>query len=101
MATKMEVRNYTRKLYRFLDEGHRITFKRLRKYRGSILTHQFPTQLHLDYRNELIPTLIHESLHYFYPEKSEAWILEHEKIISNRLTERQVKNILKRFVNAF
>jgi calcineurin-like phosphoesterase family protein len=53
----------------------------------------------IDYRKEIIPTLIHEFLHKWNPKKSETWVLAEEKRIVNVLTQKQIKNILKCFVD--
>ena len=52
-------------------------------------------QITLDYRKEIIPSLIHEALHHWYPKWSESKIVKHERLIVNKLTEKQVKNIIK------
>ena len=101
-VTKDQVNRYTRKLYRFLDEGHRIDFKKMRNYVGELKTgpylelHEGPAQITLDHRMDVISTLIHESLHRFYPFATEEWICDMEKKIVNKITNRQVKNIIKR-----
>jgi hypothetical protein len=94
-VTKPQVNRYITKLYRFLEQGHRITFRKMRKDRGSILVEIYPTEIHLDPRDEVISTLVHETLHYFYPEASEEWILSMEDGIVKKLTHRQVRNIIR------
>lgn len=101
-VTTYQLSLYTRKLYRFLDEGHRIEFKKMRNYVGELKTgpyldlNQGPALITLDHRADVISTLIHETLHRFYPAESEEWILRMEKKIMNKLTSRQVKNIIRR-----
>lgn len=95
-VSKEYVSNYTRKLYKFLQNGHYIQFSKRKSYRGWITTNTFPTHLIIDHTDKLLPTLIHESLHYFYPDKSEEWVLAMETKIMNKLTERQVKNIIRK-----
>lgn len=94
--TKAEVNRFTRKLYRFLDDDHVVKFRHMRDLRGHIVTYTYPTQLHLDPRDNIISTLIHEALHYFYPEASESWVLRMESKIIHSLSERQVRNIIRR-----
>lgn len=94
--TKDEVNRFTRKLYRFLDDSHKVEFRRMRDLRGWILTDTYPTHVRLDHTDKLIPTLIHEALHYFYPEASETWVLKMEAKIVRSLSERQVRNIIRR-----
>ena len=96
-VTKTHVNRFTRKLYRFLDEGHEFKFRKMKYLRGHVYTHNFPTEVHLDFRENIISTLIHEALHYFYPDASETWVLTMEKRIVNQLTDRQVRNILRRW----
>lgn len=94
--TKDEVNRFTRKLYRFLDAGHKVEFRRMRNTRGLIFIHDFPTKVSLDPRDKIIPTLIHEALHYFYPQASETWVLRMESKIICSLSERQIRNIIRR-----
>ncbi len=94
-VTKAQVNRYTSKLYRFLNDGHKIEFKKMRYDRGSIMVDTHPTTLQLDPRDQLVPTLIHETLHYFYPTASEEWVLKMEDKIFRQLTERQIRNILR------
>jgi hypothetical protein len=109
-VTKDQVNRYTRKLYRFLDkfleEGHQIKFKKMRTNVGELRTgpylelHEGPAIITLDHRMDVISTLVHETLHRFYPFANEEWILDMEKKIMNKLTERQVKNIIKKLGQA-
>lgn len=98
--TKTDITRYTRKLYRFLEQGHKVTFRKMRNDRGSILIRIHPTEIHLDPRDEVISTLVHETLHYFYPEATEEWILEMERKIVHKLTDRQIRNIIRRLSNS-
>jgi hypothetical protein len=98
-VTKPYVDRYTQRLYRFLADGHKISFRKMRNSRGHVYTNIFPTEIWLDPRDEIISTLVHETLHYFYPEASEAWILRMESKIVAKLTPRQVRNILCRLAD--
>lgn len=98
--TRKEVQGYTRKLYRFLREGHSIEFKKLRLYRGFIHYTIFPVVVELDHRDKLFSTLLHEFLHYAHPTWSETKILEMERKLVNSLSPVQVKNIIKRLAEA-
>jgi hypothetical protein len=53
--------------------------------------------IELDYRKELLPTLIHEYMHKWYPKKSETWVLQQESLITNSLSDIQVRRILFKF----
>ncbi len=94
--SKSQVGRFTRKLYRFLEQGHTIELRKMRRYRGQIWTREYPTIVKLDPRERLIPTLVHEALHYFNPDASERWVLEMEKLIVTKLTECQNRNIIKK-----
>jgi hypothetical protein len=96
-VTKNHVGRFTRKLYRFLDEGHDFKFRKMPHRRGQIYIDYKPTEIHLDHRDPILPTLIHEALHYFYPQASETWVLTMERKIVNQLSDRQVRNILRRW----
>lgn len=48
----------------------------------------------VDYRKELVPTLVHETLHYFYPNYCETKVYALERKICNNLTNQQIKKIL-------
>jgi len=49
----------------------------------------------VDYRKEMVPTLIHEAIHHWHLDWSENAVLKEEKEIVNSLTSRQYKNILR------
>lgn len=98
-VTKHYVDRYVHRLYKFLAEGHKISFRKMRYTRGHIYTYTFPTEIWLDPRDQVISTLVHETLHYFYPEASETWILEMERKILTKLTARQVRNIICRLAD--
>lgn len=102
-VTKDQVDRYIRKLYKFLDEGnHKINFKKMRNYVGELNTGPWleldegVAIITIDHRCELLSILIHETLHRFHPTQPEEWILAMESKIINKITNRQVKNIIKR-----
>lgn len=98
-VTKNHVKKFTGKLYKFLNEGHNFKFQKMKDMRGHIVTYRNPTTVYIDPRDQIISTLIHETLHYFHPEESEQWILEMEFKIVNKLSERQIRNIIKRWAS--
>lgn len=98
--SKSDINRFTSKLYRFLEQGHKVELKKMRVYRGFIYTKPNPTWIYLDPSHKIIPTLIHEALHYFYPQASERWVLKMEAEIVKKLSSRQMKNILIRFVKS-
>jgi hypothetical protein len=99
---RRELQAYTKKLYRFLKQGHTIQLKKTKGYVGEIYYPNGDNDpiVNLDYRRDIISTLIHEHLHHVNPEWCESKILRHESIIINALSERQVRNIIKAFAEA-
>lgn len=100
LLTRKQTHWYTHRLYKFLrDERHTIEFKKLREFRGYINYDVGDKNAHvvLDHRDKLIPTLIHEYLHYQHPEWTEEQVLKMEKLISNSLSKCQIRTIIKRF----
>ncbi len=72
-----------------------ITLKKMRGLQGE---YDYNTDaITLDYRNDLISTLIHEYLHKWNPDKCETWVLEQERLIINALSTRQIINIIVEF----
>jgi hypothetical protein len=57
-------------------------------------------EITLDYRKDLLSTLIHEYLHKWHPDNSETWVLQNEQMIVNALTTRQIKRIIYEFAMA-
>jgi hypothetical protein len=98
--TRSEVHNYTRKLYRFLRQGYKISFKHLRSYRGYIDKYPDFVVVTFDPRDDLLTTVIHEFLHHEHWDWSEAQVLRMERELMNSLTDRQVRNMIKRFAEA-
>lgn len=87
---------FVRKLYKlFKEKPHIFHVKKLKKARG--YCHLETEKIELDYRDEIISTLLHEALHFLYPEMSEEHVLKNEYELINRLSSRQVRNIIKRF----
>lgn len=98
VKTRNDVYRYTTDLYKFLRSGHGIQFKKMRVYRGEIDTDTH--EIVLDHRNEIISTLIHEYLHHKYPTWSEQQVLDAETVIMTKLTQRQIRNIIKELAAA-
>ena len=92
---KRDIYNFTRRLYYLLRKHpDNIDF---RKLGGGVYGYYEPEtdEITIDHRRDLIPTLIHESLHKFHPDWSETDVLHEESRIVNFLTPRQIKNIIK------
>lgn len=101
--TRPEVQAYTKKLYRFLREGHSIKFRKLPStYVGVIYRYENTkiSEVEVDHRDKMFSTLLHEFLHYVHPKWSETKILEMERKLVNALSPTQVKNIIKRLAEA-
>jgi len=101
--SREEVQRYTKKLYRFLREGHAITFRKLHpSYRGFIHFYEGTplAEVEVDHRERMFSTLLHEFLHYAHPDWSETRVLEMERKLVNALSQTQVKNIIKRLAEA-
>lgn len=95
-AAKINKDRFTRELYRlFRDKPKIFHVKKLRSARG--YCHQTIERIELDYRDEIISTLLHEALHFIYPEMTEEDVLKNELELINTLSARQVRNIIKRF----
>jgi len=91
---KTKLYRLTHRLYKELkDQPHLIHLKKLNGSQGEY--HYDTSQVFLDYRRTLIPTLIHEYLHKWNPDKCETWVLKEESLIMNALSQQQVLNILK------
>jgi hypothetical protein len=90
---------FTSRLYSELKNPERnITLKKLRGLCG---LYDYGTEdIWLDYRREIVPSLIHEILHHFNPDKCETWISNEESKIINSLSLRQIKNIIKAFADS-
>lgn len=52
----------------------------------------------LDYRKDLIPTIIHECIHYLEPEWSEAQVVYSESRVVNSVSEDDITRLLMFFV---
>ena len=91
--TKQDTYKLTRRLY-YLIRTHpdQIIFKKLW---GNVYGHCDGSEITIDYRRDIIPTLIHECLHYWHWDWSESKVKEHESKIMNSLSARQVQNIIK------
>jgi hypothetical protein len=98
-ASPEEVRSFLRKFYQFLRDGHVIKFRKM-GWHGFIHFDEVSAVVKLDHRKELFPTIIHEAMHFIYPEWSEEKVLRKEAMIVNALSERQVRNVIKRFADA-
>lgn len=90
-----EMSKFIRRFYYLLrHHSDRIYFQRLG--RNVYGYYDYGTEeITVDYRKEMVPTLIHEALHHWHPDWPEKAVLKEEKEIVNSLTPRQYKNILR------
>lgn len=98
MALKRtEVHAFTRKLYQFLRDEHSIKLAKHHIFYAQIVypTNDEAAMVTLDYRRDILSCLIHEVLHFYYPEWSEKKVLRMESKMVNAISIRQARNILK------
>ena len=93
-ALKSEAYHIVKLLYYFLrHKPDCIIFRKI--YGGAVGYYDFGTEeITLDYRKDIIPTLIHEFIHHLNPNWSETRVLKKERQMVNVLSPRQCKNIL-------
>lgn len=70
----------------------------LKKLRGVHGYCEWEDGILLDYRKELVPTIIHECLHLMEPDWPEVQVMYTEKRIINAITEEDVKILLSSFL---
>jgi hypothetical protein len=70
-------------------------FFKFRKMRGIRGLWCGGDMIELDYRREIVPTLIHEVLHDLYESNSEKWVYQVESKISQILKPKDVYKLLK------
>lgn len=87
---------FTRRLYRLFKEKPFIfELKKLKGARGYCFDDL--SKIEIDYREEVISTLVHEALHYIKPDWKEKRVRFNEIYLMQRFSKTQIKNILKRF----
>lgn len=96
--SRQETQAYTRSFYRFLEKGCTFTFKRMKYTAGTIdgWDRHGKVIITLNPKCDVVSTIVHEYLHYRHPKTCESSIRKLEKKLMNSLSDRQVKNILKR-----
>ena len=92
---KLECYKFTRRLYRFIrHHPENIEFKKF--YNGWAGSYDYDTtEIELDYRRDVVSTLVHEFLHHIQPDWNHTKIRTWESRMMNSLTPRQYKNILR------
>ena len=92
---KLETSRFIKRLHRFLRVNSDLIF--FKKLAGGVYGfYDYGTsEITIDHRREIIPTLIHEFLHHIYPDWSETRVKNEECRIINSLSARQFKNLLR------
>lgn len=90
---KKKLYQLTNHLYNELKDNQHIIFKRLRGCTGEY--DLFNDEISIDYRKDILPTLIHELIHKWNPGRCESWVIKKEKYIMKRLSANQAKRILR------
>lgn len=95
---KKQLNNYVARMYRLLDKhGDKIHFKKLTKNQGyHIIGYENDWWIEIDYKQQIFPTLWHEALHQWHPNWKHKDIYAMERAIVNSLSERQVRNVIKK-----
>ena len=90
---KKDVNNIISRVYKELkNENTNIIFKKLRGCHGEY--DYLEDEIYIDLRKEILPTIVHELLHKWHPEKSEKWVIRQEKHIMQHITLAQSINII-------
>jgi hypothetical protein len=91
--TRNETYKITHRLYGFLrNHSHTVAFKKLR---GACGLYYGEGKIELDYRKDVLATLVHECLHHWHEDWCETKVLIEERRIMNALSPRQIKNIIR------
>lgn len=93
--SKKETYLITRRLYYLLrNHSDRIHFQKL--YSNVYGSYDDAThEIKIDYRRDILATLIHEALHHWHPDWNETKVRQHESLIINSLSAKQIRNIIK------
>jgi len=95
---KVSTKTFLYKLYRLLEtKPFVVNFRKLKKNRGYCYDNK--KLIELDPRDSILSTFLHEAIHYMYPKWEEDEAAWHEEYYVNKLSMRQLKNILKRLIN--
>jgi len=90
---KKQIYDLMHRLHKEIRENQQISFKRMRGITGEY--DYGDDAITIDFRRELIPTLIHEFIHKWHPNKCERWVLKKERYIVNHITSAQAANIIR------
>lgn len=92
VSDKQKAYRVISRIYKELRNNQQIAFKKLRGCQGE---YDFcGDEITIDFRKEVLPTLIHEFIHKFHPDKNESWVLNKEKFVMQRMSPAQAKRLL-------
>lgn len=94
--TKVDCNKIFKRVIRLIETSD-LKFFKLKKLKGIMGYCEWENGIGLDYRRELIPTLVHECIHFLYPKWSETQVLYAEKRVINSATIKQVIKLIKVF----
>lgn len=100
--TKKQLYRITAKFHKILLENPELfELKKLKNGDGRMDwdSDDEKDRIRIDYRGEFLPTCIHECIHYLYPYMNHTRVRQLEKNLLNQLSMKQVKMLLKMFVN--
>jgi len=111
--SKKEVSTFLKKAYRFFkDKRNQLLFKKLPKEKSrSKKKHRLVTvmgkydcdgyneTISVDYRYEIVPSIIHETLHALHEKWTEKKVYKEEKRYLKSLTQKQALNLLRCFLD--
>ena len=88
------------RITRLIRKSH-LNFFRFKKLKGAMGYCYWDQGIVLDHRRELVPTLIHECIHFLEPTWSESRVLYAEKRVVNYINNKQLLKLLKLFIECF
>ena len=92
---KDEINNFIKKLHHFIiHRPDNISFERLKGRTCGFYDHE-TEEITIDYRKDIIPTLIHEFTHHLYPDWKEGRVEGYERKVMRFLTSVQSKNLIR------
>ena len=88
------------RLYADMREYGNLSF---RKLHGKVGTFSWGGDdvIVVDYRKDILPTIIHEFLHKWHPDRPETWIIAEESKIINALSLKQIRNFIRVLAEVF
>jgi hypothetical protein len=93
LSNKREVNRIISRVYKELNSKETIIiFKNLRGCHGEY--NYLEDEISIDLRKEILPTIVHELLHKWHPDKTEKWVMNQEKYIMKYITIKQSIQII-------